>query len=79
MTWNESEVQMKDPGWLSKDNTDKFEKELFMIHGPDSTDAETMQCIMELECAKADLKPIIQDKDDLKKEQQQNYPKFQRV
>ena len=31
---------MQEPDWLDKDHVDSFEQELFMMHDPDTTDAE---------------------------------------
>ena len=70
MRWDNAEVRMQDPDWLSKDNLDKFESELFMTHDPDSTDAERIQSIMDLKHSKADLKSTVQETQHLDKPQQ---------
>ena len=61
---------MQDPDWLSKDNLDKFESELFMTHDPDSTDAKRIQSIMDLKHSKADLESTVQEIQHLDKPQQ---------
>ena len=61
MTWDNAEVKMQDPDWLSKENLDKFESKLFMTHDPASTDANRIQSIMDLKHSKADLKSTVKE------------------
>ena len=70
MKWDNAEVRTQDPSWLSKDNLDKFESELFMTHDPDSTDAKRIQSIMNLKCSKADLESTVKEIQHLDKAQQ---------
>ena len=47
MVWDNAEVHMQEPAWLESKNVDKFEQEMFLIHDPDTTDAEHIQRILE--------------------------------
>ena len=61
MMWDNAEVRMQDPDWLSKDNLDKFESKLFMTHDPASTDANRIQKFMNLKFSKADVESTVKE------------------
>ena len=71
MTWDNAEVSMQEPDWLDKDHVDSFEQELFMMHDPDTTDAERIQSILDIKYSKANLDEVVKDLEDLNTNQQQ--------
>ena len=47
--------------FLDKNNVDQFENEIFMIHDPNTTDAERIQRILDIKHTKADLNKIVEE------------------
>ena len=43
MTWDNAWINMQDPDLFKEGSVEEFEKELFMMHDPDTTEAERIQ------------------------------------
>ena len=55
MTWDNAWINMQDPDLFKEGSVEEFEKELFMMHDPDTTEAERIQRIVDVKYAPADL------------------------
>ena len=56
MALDNSEIKIQPP---DKSKVDQFENEVFMIHDPNTTDAERTQRILDIKHTKADLNKIV--------------------
>ena len=63
---------MQPPEWLDQNNVDQFENEIFMIHDPNTTDAERIQRILEIKHTKADLNKVVEEITTINNEQRQH-------
>ena len=59
MEWDGAIVPLTDVDNLSRDKIDNFEKEIYFINDPETTEAERIQKIVELKYAPVDLKEIV--------------------
>ena len=59
MHWDNAEIQMQEPDWLNTEKIDEFEKELFMVHDPETTDADRIQRILDMKYSKANLETMV--------------------
>ena len=50
MTWDNVDVSVQELEWLDTVNVDDFEEELFMMHDPETTDAERIQSVLDVKC-----------------------------
>ena len=71
MTWDNAEIIMQLQEWMDKSNVDQFENEIFMIHDPNTTDAERIQRILDIKHTKADLNKIVEQISTINEEQRQ--------
>ena len=55
VTWDNAWINMQDPGLFKEMDLDDYEEELFLMHDPDTTEADRIQKILELKYAPADL------------------------
>ena len=71
MHWDNAEIQMQEPDWLNTENIDEFEKELFMVHDPETTDADRIQRILDMKYSKANLETMVKQIKHLNNEAQE--------
>ena len=72
MIWDNAWINMQDPDHFREGSVDDFEQELFMMHDPETTEAERIQQIVDVNYSKADLEKEVSKlktiKEDQKKE-----------
>jgi hypothetical protein len=76
MEWDNATTPMQDPASLHQEYIDELEQELLYMHDPDTTEAERIQQILDAKYCKADLGELVQECDQLSKEEQQNLLKL---
>ena len=72
MIWDNAWVNMQNPDHFRENLVEEFEEELFLMHDPDTTEADRIQEILDLKYSKANLAAEVKKSDLLDaKEQQQ--------
>ena len=46
--WDNAEIAIQEPSWLDNKYIEQFQKEIFMMHDPMTTDAKRIQNILDL-------------------------------
>jgi transposase InsO family protein len=71
MIWDNASVPMRNPSYLDAGHIDDFEREIFSIHDPDTTESERIQNILDVKYAPADLEAIARESKHLTKHEQE--------
>ena len=67
--WDNAWINMQDPTFFKEDRITEFEEELFLMHDPDTTDAQRIQDVMDAKYAPANLELEVQKITELNLEQ----------
>ena len=67
---------MQDPDHFKEGNVDNFEQELFMMHDPETTEAERIQRIVDVKYSKADLKQEVKTIKNINEEERRRLLKL---
>ena len=62
---------MQNPALFNEGSIKSFEEELFLMHDPDTTDVERIQCIIDVKYNEADLDAVVKDINTINKQQTQ--------
>jgi len=76
MQWDNATVPMHDVENFNNENIDDFERDLFYVHDPDTTDAEHIQRIVEQKYTKTDLPKFVSDMVNLTEDEQEEVLKL---
>ena len=71
MEWDNATISMQNPKIFDLDSREDIAKEMYMIHDPNTTEAERIQAILDAKYCKADLEKITNKCDQLDEEEKQ--------
>ena len=76
MTWDNSWINMQNPSLFDEGSLRAFEEELFLMHDPDTTDAERIQQIVDAKYNAANLQEEVLKVNNLNKEERKQLYKL---
>ena len=76
MVWDNAWVNMQNPDHFRENLLEEFEEELFLMHDPDTTEAERIQRIVDVKYSPANLEEEVKKADLLNKQEQQELLKL---
>ena len=69
MTWDNAWVNMQNPDHFRENLLEEFEEEIFLMHDPDTTEADRIQRIVDVKYSPADLEAEVKKSDLLNQQE----------